>query len=158
MEHCSILSTCFMRLFSISQSDFRLFQFNRGKPTFIYSEHMVTIFTYHIHTSIYYNTCVKCERYINKYNNDFKIKKLIELYECEREYCLLCLFVYGTGRRSIGKRLSSVFVFKSKLSKIHILAMLTCIWQRQCSLPHVCYVYTRGMNYYSIPVCKQSRA
>ena len=68
------------------------------------------IFTYHIHTSIYYNTCVKCERYINKYYNDFKIYKLIELYECEREYCLFCLFVNGAGRRSIGKRLSSAFV------------------------------------------------
>ena len=32
---------------------------------------MVTIFTYHIHTSIYYNTCVKCEKYINKYYNDY---------------------------------------------------------------------------------------
>ena len=58
----------------------------------------------------YNNTCVKCERYINKYYNDFKIEKLIELYECEREYCLLCLFVNGTGRRSIGKRLSSAIV------------------------------------------------
>ena len=34
----------------------------------------------------------------------------------------------------------------SNLSKIHILAML--IWQRQCRLPRLCYVYTRGMNYY----------
>ena len=67
---------------------------------------MVTIFIYHIHSSIYYNTCVKCERYINKYYNDFKI----DLYECGREYCLLCLFVNGTGRRSIGKRLSSAIV------------------------------------------------
>ena len=22
------------------------------------------------------------------------------------------------------------------------------IWQRQCRLPRLCYVYTRGMNYY----------
>ena len=42
--------------------------------------------------------------------NDFQIWKFIELYECEREYCLLYLFVNGTGRRSIGKRLSSAFV------------------------------------------------
>ena len=65
IEHCSILATFFVRLFPISQSDSRLFQFNGGKPTFIFSEHMVTIFTYHIHTSLYYNTCVKCERYID---------------------------------------------------------------------------------------------
>ena len=39
------------------------------------SEHMVTIFIYHIHTSIY-NTCVKCGRYINKYNSDFKKKEV----------------------------------------------------------------------------------
>ena len=44
------------------------------------------------------------------------------------------------------KRLSSAIVEVLKLSKIHILAML--IWQRQCRLPRLCSVYTRGMNYY----------
>ena len=48
----------------------------------------MTIFTYHtrVYTSIQYNYCVKCEGYIITTS---KTKKLIELYECERDLFIM---------------------------------------------------------------------
>ena len=146
-----------MRLFPISQSDSRLFHFNGGKPTLIFCEYMVTIFIYHILSSIYYNTCVKCERYINKYYNDFKnikVDRIVWVWEG-------ILFIVSFCERYREKEYRETVIICycwSKLSKIHILEML--IWQRQCRLPRLCYAYTRGMNYYiHVPrYVKQSRA
>ena len=71
-----------------------------GKHTFIFSEHMVTIFTYQKHTtctSIQYNPCVKCERYT--------LINIITTSKCRWKNCmsvigncLLCLLVNGTRR------------------------------------------------------------
>ena len=107
IEHCSILATCFVRLFPISQSNSRLFQFNGGKPFFIFSEHVVTIFTYYI---LVFNIILASNAKDISINiiNDFKTKKLKELYECERN-CLLCLLVNGTWR-SFGIPFSSTLV------------------------------------------------
>ena len=45
-----------------------VFSVQWGKVTFIFSEHMVTLFTYHVYTSIQYKYCVECKGYINKIN------------------------------------------------------------------------------------------
>ena len=119
-----------------------------GKPTFIFSEHMVTIFTYHIQTRIYYNTCVKCERNFNKYYYEFD--RIVWV----REGMLFIVPFCERYREKEYRKTVITCLCWSKLSTSN--AML--IWQRQCRLLRLCYVYTRGMKYYYTPVCKQSRA
>ena len=62
----ALLYSCnsFRATFPYQPIRFSIISVQWGKTNFIFSAHMVTIFTYHIHTSIYYNTCVKCERHI----------------------------------------------------------------------------------------------
>ena len=183
-----------MRLFPISQSDSRLFQFNGGKPTSIFSEYMITIFIYHyiqlyiiilasnakdtkclwrwepdrrsnfffsppahlcavtyvteisliVTLNSQFNSTQLNEIYINKYYNDFKIyrsDRIVWVWEG-------ILFIVSFCERYREEYRETVIICYcwSKLSKIHILAML--IWQRHCRLPRLCYVYTRDMNYY----------
>ena len=125
-----------------------------GKPTFIFSEYMVTIFiTIYILESICYNTCVKCDRYINKYYNrlqNIEVDRIVWVWEG-------ILFIVSFCERYREKEYRETVIICycwSKLSKIHILAML--ILQRQCRLPRLCYVYTRGMNYYNIHVPRRA--
>ena len=97
---------------------------------------MVTIFTYHIHTSIQYNPCVTCERYINKYYNNFKAYKLIELYEFERE-----LFIVSFSEQ-----------YQEKESRDTVLICL-CLSKSSKKNTHNCNAYMAETMSFASTVC-----
>ena len=82
--------------------------------------------------------------YINKYYNDFKTQKLIELYECERE-----LFIVPLNERYREKEYRDTVIICLCLSKLskkkHI---IECIYGTDdvAYLVCLCYIHTRGMN------------
>ena len=124
-----------MRLIPISQSDSRLFQFNGGNLASIWLQYSFTIYI---------------QVYIIILASNAKDILINIITTSKYRSWLNCMSVRGNIVYCVpGVRVSETVIICycwSKLSKIHILAML--ILQRQCHLPRLCYIYTRCMNYY----------